>query len=147
VELKIIHSKIIEKQNTKKFRNKLLDYLSKNKCCNDINCNHPKYQTNAILHKTFKIFNKSVKEELNLNISQLWLFYVPKNEKTLNTMHTHKNLTCVLPLTEGDLGTMFKSCTINIKKNHWCVFDGNILHSPQPGICNTDRFMIAGDLY
>ena len=148
MELKIFHSKIIEKENTNEFRNKLLDYLTKNRCCDNKNCYHPKYQTNPFLHKTFEIFNKAVKEELNLNIYQLWFYYVPKNNKIFETMHQHKDhYTCILPLTESNLGTMFKTCTINVKENYWCVFDGNIFQSTQPGICDTDRFMIAGDLY
>ena len=141
-------SELINNVNNKNFQKKIKKYIKYNKCCNNINCNHPKFQSNPFLHNEFKIFEESITKELNLKISKLWCFYVKKNNKNLETWHTHNNeISCLMYLTESNLGTKFENFYIKLNINCWLVWKGNLLHTPEPGLVKKDRIIIAGTLF
>jgi hypothetical protein len=140
-------SEIINNSNNENFKKNIKKYIKYNRCCNNINCDHPKSQSNSFLHKKFKIFEESINQELNLKIIKLWAFFVKKNNKILETWHHHSNeLSCLLYLNESNLGTNFENFNIKLKINCWLVWKGNLLHTPEPGLVKKDRIIIAGTL-
>jgi hypothetical protein len=141
-------SETIEKINDNKFKEQILSYLKNNKCCKDIFCNHPKHQSDSLLHKHFKVFEDSIKNELNYNVSKLWVFYSKKNEILLENWHKHNNkVSCLMYLTDTKLGTKFENFNIYLNKNCWLVWDEDVIHTPEKGSLNQDRITIAGMLW
>ena len=78
--VRIKKSNLIQKANTSNFKKQLIKYVKTNKCCNEIVCDHPKHQSNPFVHDKFKVFKKSVKEELKLEVDKMWVYYVKKGE-------------------------------------------------------------------
>ena len=141
-------SKIIEKINNQEFAKEILFYLKNNRCCEDIFCKHPKYQSNAILHKHFTVFEDSIKNELNFNVIRLWVYYSKKNEIQLENWHKHDTkISCLMYITDTKLGTKFENFSIYLNKNCWLVWDEDIVHTPEKGNLDEDRIVIAGILH
>ena len=141
-------SELLNNFNNKILQKEIIEYTKKNKCCNNDDCVHPKMQSNPTLHNHFKIFQKSITEELNLKINKLWCFYVKQKNKTLETWHTHDNqISCLMYLSENKLGTKFENFYIKLNINCWLVWKGNLLHTPEPGLVKKDRIIIAGTLF
>jgi len=148
MEFKIKHSLIIQKENNIYFLKQLKKYIEENKCCDNLECKHPKFQSNAILHKKFKFLEKSVNEELGFKVKSMWCFFAKKNSEIKIAWHSHPSkFSCVLYLTESEISTIFENFAINLKKNYWLIFPGKMLHTTQPTIClPEDRLIIAADL-
>ena len=145
--MNIFKSKIIEQINTEQFRYEIISYLMNNRCCIQ-KCNHANYQSNAFLHEHFDIFKQSINQELKKDIEKLWVLYAKKGDELIEHWHKHDNrISCLLYLTDTELGTKFENFDINLKKNSWLVWQEDLLHAPMNGILKQDRITIAGILH
>ena len=146
--VRIKKSNLIQKANSFNFKKQLIKYVKTDKCCNEIVCDHPKHQSDPFVHNKFKVFKKSVKEELRLEIDKMWVYYVKKGETIEPSWHTHGHgISCLLYITDNDLGTKFKNFDLELMKNYWIIWDKDIEHTPEPGYNKKDRIVIAGKLY
>ena len=116
--VRIKKSKLIQKANTSNFRKQLIKYVQTNKCCVDIMCQHPKHQSDAVVHNKFKVFKKSIEQELKLNVNKMWVYYVKKGETIEPKWHTHGSvISCLLYITDSNLGTKFENFDVELSKD------------------------------
>ena len=145
--VRIKKSKLIQTANTSNFRKQLIKYVQTNKCCVDIMCQHPKHQSDAVVHNKFKVFKKSIEQELKLNVNKMWVYYVKKGETIEPKWHTHGSvISCLLYITDSNLGTKFENFDVELSKNNWLIWNKDIKHTPEPGYNKKDRIVIAGML-
>jgi len=146
--------------------------LEQEKCCDIFpKCMHPKHQTNEFLfEKNIKnfiqlknTFLKCVSDYINSNNFNVvnwksWAFKSEKGTFHKTTWHKHyienKNtqskdiqISGLFYLTETELGTIYEDEFFNYrikpKLFTWYLWPSQLMHQPEPGYCNHNRYTIA----
>lgn len=146
--------------------------LEQEKCCSNFpNCVHPKYQTKLdlfdrnlnVTNQLKNTFLKCVSDYIgnsNFNISD-WKSWAFKSEQgTFQKITWHKHyiennntqnkdiqISGLFYLTETDLGTIYEdeflTYRIKPKLHTWYLWPSDLIHQPEPGYCNHNRYTIA----
>jgi len=149
------------KINTYNFRKQLISYQKKNPCCSfypTVNCAHAKHQSDPLLHKKFKVLEKSLhsclkKKNIKVNITHFWTFITHKNEPIDSNWHNHyidknkKQITALMYLTNSNVGTEFENgYIIKPEINKWYVWDSKLNHKPLETRVNKTRIIVSTGL-
>lgn len=156
-----IEDKDFSKINTYDFKKQIISYQKKNPCCifyPTSKCTHAKHQSDSLLHKKFKVFEKSLyrclnKKNINVNITHLWAFITYKNEMIDSIWHSHyiennkKQLTALMYLDSNDIGTEFENGhIIKPEVNKWYIWDSRLNHKPIDNKSTKTRIVISTGL-
>jgi len=151
---------IISKINNKTFRNKLIKYTLKNKCCSDYpDCNHPQIQSDLKVDEEFPCIKKSIlnlftnyletkaptltKDIAELKEAVLNLEVMPSMRLMMTAGEACERDNIVMYITPTDLGTDFYDFKIKPEINKWYVWHSGLFHEPEDGITKEDRLVIA----
>jgi len=163
------HSNILDSKFLKSCIKDLKNYFKKHPCCNFYpSCEHPKNQTDTCIFKqnnnNFKKLEKTYIESVEkflrykpkYNFINCWGYINKKGQvNNKDTWHIHHEkskksnfeIAGLMYLNDTDLGTEFKTEDIYFKtipkKAKWYIWNANILHRPEPGINEKERFVIA----